>query len=255
MSIRTQVSRTPWIGIRDKVNKHGLENQRFFPNLINDLVLWLDAADTATVTHSGGAVSLWKDKSGKNNNATQSSGALQPQFALNQINGLPGFNVGAANSYMVMDRNITFQSYSIFSVLKNTRTYPDATNDIDSIFCVQTAGSFPTFYSFSGFSGVDTDPAIGFSNVTTTEFYINGTPNVPSSTTFTVNTNVILASRGTDTETNNHPMNVLGRASQSWAHSGPVGEIIFFNRSLTDAEMNAVGGYLRDKWKLTWNNL
>ena len=151
---------------------------------------------------------MWKDKSGLKNNATQSSGALQPQYALNQINGLPGFNVGAANSYMVMDRNMTFQSYSIFSVLKNTRTYPDATNDIDSIFCVQTAGSHPTFSSFNGFTGVDTAPAIGFGNITTVSHFINGGPSVPADTTFTVSTNVILASRGTDTETNTQPMNV-----------------------------------------------
>ena len=41
---------------------------------------WFDAADTGTITESGGAVSQWGDKSGNGNHATQSSGSLQPAF-------------------------------------------------------------------------------------------------------------------------------------------------------------------------------
>jgi hypothetical protein len=39
---------------------------------------WFDAADTSTITESGGLVSAWGDKSGNDNHAVQSSGSLQP---------------------------------------------------------------------------------------------------------------------------------------------------------------------------------
>ena len=42
--------------------------------------LLLDASDTSTITESGGYVSQWNDKSGRGNNATQSTGSLQPFF-------------------------------------------------------------------------------------------------------------------------------------------------------------------------------
>lgn len=45
----------------------------FSPTDISGLVLWLDASDTDTITESGGAVSQWDDKSGNNNDVTEST--------------------------------------------------------------------------------------------------------------------------------------------------------------------------------------
>lgn len=42
------------------------------------LALWLDAADAVTVVESGGAVSLWADKSGNGRDATQPTSGKQP---------------------------------------------------------------------------------------------------------------------------------------------------------------------------------
>lgn len=51
-------------------------------------VLWLDAADTSTITSSSGAVSQWNDKSGNGYNVTQSTGAAQPGTGSVTQNGL-----------------------------------------------------------------------------------------------------------------------------------------------------------------------
>ena len=51
-------------------------------------VLWLDAADTSTITEVGGAVSQWDDKSGNGNHVTQGTAALQPTSGTRTINGL-----------------------------------------------------------------------------------------------------------------------------------------------------------------------
>jgi hypothetical protein len=51
-------------------------------------VLWLDAADTATITESGGSVSQWNDKSGNGYIFTQGTGAAQPKTGTRTQNGL-----------------------------------------------------------------------------------------------------------------------------------------------------------------------
>ena len=54
-----------------------------------DPILWLDAADTNTITESSGSVSQWENK-GSFGNFTQSSGAVQPVTGVSTLNG---FNV------------------------------------------------------------------------------------------------------------------------------------------------------------------
>lgn len=53
-----------------------------------DLLAWSDAADTATITHSGGAVSQWNDKSGNGYHVSQANGAYQPTTGSRTIGGL-----------------------------------------------------------------------------------------------------------------------------------------------------------------------
>ena len=58
----------------------------FKPNHLGvALTVWFDAADSRTITESGGLVSAWGDKSGNGNHAVQSSGALQPTLVGNAV--------------------------------------------------------------------------------------------------------------------------------------------------------------------------
>ena len=58
----------------------------FDPASLNNLSLWLDAADTSTITaDSDGNVSVWADKSGNENNATQVNASQQPIQISNSI--------------------------------------------------------------------------------------------------------------------------------------------------------------------------
>ena len=50
--------------------------------------LWLDAADTDTITEAAGFVSQWDDKSGNGNHFTQAVGSAQPGTGRRKINGL-----------------------------------------------------------------------------------------------------------------------------------------------------------------------
>ena len=89
----------------------------FDPASISGLVLWLDASDTSTITHVGGSVSQWSDKSGNGNHATQASGALQPQTGVNTLNGR---NVVNFNSQYLEQLNIDCNDATFFIVGRAT---------------------------------------------------------------------------------------------------------------------------------------
>lgn len=57
--------------------------------------LWLDAADAATITASGGLVSQWDDKSGNLRHVTQGTAALQPTTGATTWNGRNVLNFNA----------------------------------------------------------------------------------------------------------------------------------------------------------------
>ena len=64
--------------------------------------LWLDATDTATIS-IGTGISQWNDKSGNSRHATQSTGASQPSFITNAINGLSIVRFDGSNDCLTFD--------------------------------------------------------------------------------------------------------------------------------------------------------
>ena len=80
------------------VNHHSVTNENITANSggkaspaglfskdVDGLTLWLDAADSSSITHSSNAVSQWSDKSGNGNHATQSTSANQPVLTSKQL--------------------------------------------------------------------------------------------------------------------------------------------------------------------------
>lgn len=59
----------------------------FDPRSISGCALWLDAADSRTITLSGSSVTQWRDKSGSGNHMNQYSAATAPSTS--NLNGLP----------------------------------------------------------------------------------------------------------------------------------------------------------------------
>lgn len=58
---------------------------------------WLDAANAASITESGGLVSKWADRTG-NGLSAEASGAAQPSIVAGALNGLPVIDFGAWGS-------------------------------------------------------------------------------------------------------------------------------------------------------------
>jgi len=85
------------------------------PSLIST-ELWLDSDDLSTITKdsSTNLVSTWSDKSGNENNATQSSNALQPS----DVNLGDGIEFDGTNEGFILTNNISENDISVFVVMK-----------------------------------------------------------------------------------------------------------------------------------------
>jgi hypothetical protein len=82
-------------------------------------LLWLDAADTRTIT--GSPVTQWTDKSGRGSNATTGSGSVVAGTAINSLNTLRfGFNNRLYMSNFVMPSSQTSVFYVIRGITRNT---------------------------------------------------------------------------------------------------------------------------------------
>ncbi len=79
-------------------------------------VLWLDAADTSTITESGGAVSQWDDKSGNGNHVTQGTAAAQPTTGTRTINSINVLDFDGGDWLRTATAAVTSQPFTMFVV-------------------------------------------------------------------------------------------------------------------------------------------
>lgn len=73
--------------------------------------LWLDAADSSTITLNGSTVSQWSDKSGNGNNAVQATSASQPSYSTSALsNNRPAIVFDGINDWMTAGTSLNLQS-------------------------------------------------------------------------------------------------------------------------------------------------
>ena len=115
-------------------------------NIGATLSVWLDAADSSTITLNGSTVSQWSDKSGNGLHFSQATAANQPTYtASNPLSNNLGSIGGTTNAGTIgLICNGTFLTAQIFCVLR----YKDGTVNFP-------AGEYPTAISGPGVSGSD----------------------------------------------------------------------------------------------------
>jgi hypothetical protein len=70
-----------------------LQGRLWSPALLRPgLALWLDAADSSTITLNGSNVAQWNDKSGNGRHVSQATAANQPAYVASALNGKAGVN-------------------------------------------------------------------------------------------------------------------------------------------------------------------
>ena len=229
---------------------------RWQPNALSGLALWLDAADQTTVQLSSGSnVSNWIDKSGNGRNGTANGTVFYANRAIGGLNTMSFTSV--TNSYIRGNISITGTTFTCFAVATlNSTSKTDSrilslgivgANDFSSASyaaAIVRTGTTNTFYSYRNNNGT-TSLSVTYSvpflicalyDGTTKSLFINsvGTSNA-SVGTFNIS-NYQIGSSFTEEAILNY--------------GGLIGEEIVYTTALSTADRQRVEGYLAWKWGL-----
>jgi hypothetical protein len=209
--------------------------------------LWLDAADTTTITESGGFVSQWNDKSGNGRNVIQGAGANQPRTGTQTQNGL-NVLVFDGNDFLSGTSGITGNSaVSIFVACQVGAGSTQVVAFLGAQVSLQGIGvgfNASDVYNCFVWAGADSrTPAPVTRNVFITltgvaepgannTLYFNGVGQTPAALASTNFTNVLN----------------VGRANPLFALNGRIAELIVFPFAVTAEQRLQVDAYLNSKW-------
>lgn len=231
----------------------------FTPTNLPDLIVWLDASDTQTLTtNQANQTTNWQDKSGQNNNVTQNNLTNAPQQTTYLNKTALNFSRDPA-SHMTSTNQINItQGFTIFVVgMHRTR------NNWPGLIRVGPLGTTASQYELY-WQGGSTDTASGNLASIVNRSGTNSTSSVaadappPIGTPYIItaaNTGTLLATNGTPRTTGtistpNNPdiLNVGAGYFSSYGLDGIIAEILIYNRSLTTTERQETEGYLAHKW-------
>jgi hypothetical protein len=228
------------------------------PTEISGCVLWLDGADNATITASGGLVSQWTDKSASGA-VLQASGSARPTLSSTGFNGRQALvfngtstNMASASAYTAtnglsgMTRIAVCQNVSGNSVA--ARVFSGGSdmfiNMNGSWRAAVDSTSSTNFVSSTTFSSGSVLPAGVYADVFSSSAITQY--GLGSLATLTVS-GTIPSTTGTGTPT----LHVGSNIGANFFWNGPIAEVIYFNRALTRAELARVEAYLAAKWGIS----
>ena len=216
------------------------------PTQLSGCELWLDASDEETII--GATASDWLDKSGNEAHAGQGTSDNRPTLVKNGWNGLSYLSFDGSNDTMTGVLSNSIIDDSIFVVCRTKNSAADAGifhvapgsgfghkglthHNASNVYCYFSSGSIYKAYNMSTYS-----PNILSRSYADTvgTFHINGCE---------------------ATSSNNTPADASAAASYVIANATnegeiDIGEIIVYNRKLSQAELRQVEKYLSLKWKI-----
>lgn len=243
--------------------------RQFQPSDIEGCQLWLDAADSSTLTlQAGNRVSAWVDKSSNAFVMSNATTLTQPTYVTSGWNGsYPGVQVnGAGSGQHNFLSNAAFNGFNtaawdIYAVIKHSVGSTTAANygalmwiDPSGSFIIIAAGIGGASYATLSNGGWQHAPLPG--SVTTQSPYLY--QEYSTGTAFGRRLNgvqpglseQIRAFTGV-ARTGTYPF-FLANPSGGWATcTTHFGEMLMFNRTLLDTERLQIEGYLSTKWGLT----
>jgi len=238
--------------------------EKYMLPVVDGLALWLDAADTGTITESGGAVSVWADKSGGGNNATQGNGANKPTTGTRTINGLNALDFNGSSSSMVLGSGLLSvpSSDNTMFIVAAMDVVTSAVNGYRLLTAV-TGGNSTRYGIIVNRGGTDK-----------IEFINSNSSFSPVAQTETIDTNAnIFGQRHEDTTltclydglsgtgASSDALDVLAAINIGSSNDtigffdGLISEVLIYERAFSDAEINQVGNYLQNKWNANWSDL
>jgi hypothetical protein len=229
----------------------------FSPRSISGLALWLDAADSATITTATG-VSVWADKSGNGRNATQTTGGKQP-IRSNTINGKSVITFQGTDDTMSVANASDFNatSQTVIVVARQTTAanqallYKGSGNAVNGVIMRYRAGT--TFWMYQKNDTVGETLSNTLNTNTNTNVY--STVLQPSAQAGFVNGSAPTSGLATNTLATAYDdtgaIFIGSRRDVSEYLAGDVCEILHWPRALSALERQRVERYLGGKWGIT----
>lgn len=246
----------------------------FTSTSVNNCVLWLDAADSATVVQSSNAVSQWNDKSSSGYSVIQPTAAYQPTYATNLLNGKAGIQLSTNLKYLYklgsdIPNFSSATSISVFIVAKNDSSAPSGGFDLLNTMWFtstggQISGSTTSRYHFSFNDSASQGVTLYLNNslnnsasTLTTPYNGNavvGFTTSASSTVLSLNGNTVSSGGVTLTSANNsNTAFILGDArgaTNMYNKDITIYEYLGYSSQLSTTDRQKIEGYLSWKWGL-----
>lgn len=237
-------------------------NQKFNPKWVSGLVLWLDANDPAangTQPSNGSSLSSWTDKSGIGNSGSQGTGANQPVFNTNQINGHPGITFTATKWFNIGQTSFSTGSTgrTWFGVMRPTDVSFGymlyyGTNARDQVWAPTINGSFLYIDNSTDGAMSSTTTLVNNTNYVFEQRYPGGgTVNTQLLTVNGVSQAVTYFGGGNSINTGSAVTPTVGATGGANGLIGIMGEVLFYNKSLSATEEKDVKIYLANKWGIS----
>jgi hypothetical protein len=228
----------------------------FSPLVLPSLGGWWDATDASSYTLDTG-VSEWRDKSGRSQKFTQSTGASQPIINSTGINSRPTLEFDGSNDWMTLGS----------ATIGGTSLRPESGNEFAVYFVARSAGN--GVFLAQAVSSVGSR-VLQIYRFGSDNFLVYGTVSAPagffpqsvsllcgyswdgSQATGRSNSDIAAITVGPG-PVSDDVVTIGARTSASPAVflSGRIGEIVFFRKSLSPAEESALFRYLNAKWGLS----
>jgi hypothetical protein len=216
----------------------------FDPRRIAGLALWLDAADSSTISLDGSSnVEEWRDKSGNNRHAGQTTGANRPDYASTR-NGRSVVGFGGSPERLVTTSFSLPQPQHLFVVARPTSSSQN--------FIAAASGTVTcSLYRRTG-------TQLGMSSGNGEIFATLTSPDQWCLLTALYNAaNSVLQFNGTTVATGNAGtrdifvgLGLGSSASLTNYLVGDIAEVILYGSELSGAQVGAVNSYLNRKWAL-----
>ena len=229
--------------------------------------LWLDAADSDTITEVSGAVSQWDDKSGNDRHAAQSASGSRPTYTSVKLNSRNVVTFDGTDDWLGCANSIFSDqlSFSWFAVVRRSTT-----DTIGGLFCERVASNSAAVQ----FLAVDTTSVLNRPGAASASGNIEQTEYVSLPTTPQIVGSVQAATFGsafrnglqvaTNTATKAaltfRPLLLGGQydseaGSVAWQQFWPgyIAEFVVTMSTMSTSDRQKLEGYLAHKWGLAAN--
>jgi hypothetical protein len=243
-------------------------NQYFNPKQIGGLVQWIDATDPAgngIVPSNGTSLTDWVDKSGTGNSFNQSTGANKPTFNTNQINGKPAVTFNGSTNYMTgTATNFPLGSagrtcFAVITISSLTQAYFYSSGQATAAgrlsMGIFNGGAGVVYFLNFEMNGTGDTGNTSLSTATPYLYYFNSAAGALSSTFSTRIAGADQTLTGSNVALNSAYTSgsaigcIVTPTVLNWP--GQIAEIIFYNNSLSAAQVSLVNNYLKNKWAIT----